>query len=183
MKVLVAVASKHGATAEIAERIGAGIGRHGFEVDVVAAEAATADEYDVAVVGSGAYAGQWLKPARRFVDENEAALAAMPVWLFSSGPLGDPLKPEDEQAVNVEGILAATGAKEHRLFAGALDRDKLSFGERAIIRAVRAPDGDFRDWDAIDAWAAAIAQELWELSRQLSPMGTRDIRPTDQDRS
>ena len=29
------------------------------------------------------------------------------------------------------------------------------FGERAMVFAFRAPDGDFRDWDAIGAWASA----------------------------
>lgn len=47
-----------------------------------------------------------------------------------------------------------------RIFFGALDHSHLSFAERMMAKAVRAPEGDFRDWKAIEAWAASIAQEL-----------------------
>ena len=164
MRILVSAASKHGATAEIAARIGSVLRDAGFDCDI--SDIATAPdlgEYQAVVLGSGVYAGQWLKDARRFIDANGTALQALPVWLFSSGPLGDPLKPDDEEAVKAEGIVASTGAREHRLFAGALDKSKLSFGERAIVTAVRAPDGDFRDWVEIEAWAGEIAAALKEM--------------------
>jgi menaquinone-dependent protoporphyrinogen oxidase len=50
--------------------------------------------------------------------------------------------------------------KEHRTFFGALDKSKLGFGERMLVKAVKAPEGDFRDWDRIRGWADAIAQQL-----------------------
>ena len=161
MKILVAVASKHGATAEIAEAIGRTLEEAGLEVTVVAAaEVTTLDPFAAAVIGSGVYAGHWLKAARALVDRHETELKEIPVWLFSSGPLGDPLKPQDDDAVNVDGIIATTRAVDHRLFAGALDRNQLTFSEKAIIRAVRAADGDYRDWDAIEAWAREIVVAL-----------------------
>jgi menaquinone-dependent protoporphyrinogen oxidase len=161
MRVLVAVASKHGATAEIASAIGATLEQAGIDAVVIdAAQVTTVDPYAAAVIGSGAYAGHWLKAARALVDRHGAELSQIPVWLFSSGPLGDPLKPQDDEAVNVDGIIETTAAVDHRVFAGALDKDKLSFAERAIIRAVRADDGDYRDWDAIEAWARGIAEAL-----------------------
>lgn len=158
MRVLVAVASKHGATREIADAIGKTLQAAGLETSVkdVKAAADVAD-YTAVVVGSGAYAGNWLKPARAFVDKNEQALSKMPVWLFSSGPLGEPLKPDDDEAVKIAAIEQATGAVDHAVFAGALDKDKLGFGERAVMKAVRAREGDFRDWEAIDDWAQEIA--------------------------
>ena len=48
------------------------------------------------------------------------------------------------------------------LFHGAVDREKLSLIEKWMIRMVNAPAGDFRDWDAIAAWATAIAEALKE---------------------
>ncbi len=57
-------------------------------------------------------------------------------------------------------LVAATGAREHRVFAGRLDRHRLGFAERAVTLALRAPEGDFRDWAAIEAWAAEIAETL-----------------------
>ena len=88
-----------------------------------------------------------------------AALADRPVWLFSSGPVGDPPKP-DEDPVDVAELLTATRAREHRVFAGRLVRRRLRFPERAVVSALRVPDGDFRDWSEISRWAAGIADAL-----------------------
>ena len=160
MTVLVSAASKHGSTADIAQVIARVIGEHGLLVDVRSAEAvSTVEAYDAAVLGSAVYAGHWLEPARKLVETHAPALAARPVWLFSSGPVGDPPKPA-EDPVDVAALVAATGAREHRVFAGRLDRHRLGFAERAVTLALRAPEGDFRDWAAIEAWAAEIAETL-----------------------
>ena len=158
MRVLIAVASKHGSTREIAEAIGKTLADAGIEVDVGDVDSVSdVAGYDAAVVGSGAYAGNWLKPARAFVDRHEAALSNMSVWLFSSGPLGDPLKPDDDEAVKIVEIERATGAVNHAIFPGALDKSRLSFAERAIVKAVRAQEGDFRNWEMVEDWAKEIA--------------------------
>ena len=47
------------------------------------------DLYEAFVIGSTVEAGHWLSAATGFVQRHEALLAARPVWLFSSGPLGD----------------------------------------------------------------------------------------------
>ncbi len=86
------------------------------------------------------YAGHWLKPARELVERHARGLAGRPVWLFSSGPVGDPPKPE-EDPVDVSEIHTRTGAREHRVFAGKLVRKQLSFPERAIASALRVPPG------------------------------------------
>lgn len=57
-------------------------------------------------------------------------------------------------------MIEATGAIEHRVFAGKLDKATLTLRERAIVAALRAPEGDFRDWRAIDAFAGEIAEHL-----------------------
>jgi menaquinone-dependent protoporphyrinogen oxidase len=94
------------------------------------------------------------------VDDHGAELRPRPTWLFSSGPLGDPPKPDPDAAVKIDGLLQTTGAREHHLFTGALDRSRLGLGERAIVRVVGAPDGDFRDWDDVRRWAGTIAGAL-----------------------
>ena len=161
MSVLVATASRYGATAEIADAIGEGLERAGLEVTVAAVDdVPSVDGYDAVVLGSAVYAGRWLKAARKFVKRNRSALSATRVWLFSSGPIGDPPKPDGEEAVDVTAIIEATEPEEHRILAGKLDKDQLTFGERAIVVAVRSPEGDFRDWDEIAAWAHQIAGTL-----------------------
>jgi menaquinone-dependent protoporphyrinogen oxidase len=160
MKVLVATASKHGATEEIGAALSEVLAERGFEVDNRPIEMVTTVEgYDAAIVGSAVYAGRWMKQARGFVETNAQALAEVPVWLYSSGPIGYPPKPE-EDPVDVAGLMEATAAREHRVFAGKIDKGKLNFGERAIVKALRAPEGDFRGWDEIRGWAGEIADAL-----------------------
>ena len=89
MKILVAVASRHGSTHEIADALALELGTAGHDVDVQTIEdSPTVEGYDAAVIGSAVYMGNWLPQAVNFVDRHQAQLAAMPVWLFSSGPLG-----------------------------------------------------------------------------------------------
>jgi menaquinone-dependent protoporphyrinogen oxidase len=175
MRALVAVATKHGATAEIAEVLSGELADHGLDVKVLDMDDVDdLDPYGAVVLGSAIYAGQWLKAARRFVDEHGEELADRPTWLFSSGPLGDPPRPAAENAVHLESILAVTGARGHRVFAGKLDKTRLSFPERAIAFTFRAADGDFRDLDAVRAWACEIALELGRPVR--SRAGPRQAR-------
>jgi len=160
MRVLVAAATRYGATDEIAQVIGEVLGEHGLEATVVQPEQVEGvDGYDAVVVGSAVYAGHWVKPARELVERLGSELAERPVWLFSSGPVGDPPKPE-EDPVDVADLLAATGAREHRVFAGKLVRQQLSFPKRAIVSALRVPDGDFRDWTEVRQWAASVADAI-----------------------
>ena len=86
-------------------------------------------------------------------------MRARPLWLFSSGPVGDPLKPE-EDPVDVEQIMSILGAREHRVFAGRIDKSLLSFAEKAIVKALKVPEGDWRDFGAVKAWAGEIAAAL-----------------------
>jgi menaquinone-dependent protoporphyrinogen oxidase len=161
MRVLVTAASRYGATAGIAEAIGRHLEDEGLDVDVAPIdEVDNLKRYDAAVLGSGVYAGRWLKPARRFADDHASELASKATWLFSSGPIGDPPKPEDAAAVRIDDIVESTGAREHRLFAGKLDKSRMTFADRAIVAAVRSPEGDFRDWEAIAEWANDIAEAL-----------------------
>lgn len=164
-KVLVTYASKYGATAEIAEKIGEVLRQHALEVSVVpAGDVRDLHAYDAVVLGSGVYAGNWLKDAVTLLEKNEGVLATKPVWLFSSGPTGegDPVAlmkgwrfPEAQKAV-AERI----NPRDIALFHGSIDMTKLHFGERLLIRALRANVGDFRDWEMIGAWAEQIAAAL-----------------------
>lgn len=161
MNVLVAFASKHGATREIAEAIGRALDAQGVDATVTAAgDVEAVDGYDAFVIGSAVYVGHWMREAEELVAQHAAVLCTRPTWLFSSGPLGDPPKPDESHAVDVTDVVSSTGAREHRLFAGKIDKDALGFGERAVMLAVRAPDGDYRNWDEIDAWAREIAAAL-----------------------
>jgi menaquinone-dependent protoporphyrinogen oxidase len=165
VQVLVAYATKYGATAEIAERIGQVLRQAGLRTDVLPADRVSdLSPYRAIVLGSAVYMGQWRKEAVTFLEANEKRLAEGPVWLFSSGPTGegDPVQlmkgwrfPEAQQP-----IADRIQARDIALFHGVLEMKKLSLAEKLVIKGIKAPVGDFRDWDAITSWATAIADEL-----------------------
>jgi menaquinone-dependent protoporphyrinogen oxidase len=162
MRVLITAATRHDATREIAEAIGAGLAERGIDTETRPIDEVTdLSVYDAVVLGSAVYMGRWIKSARRFAEHNATTLAAMPVWLFSSGPLGQPdhLTPEGDPG-DIAEMTSLRGAVGHRVFAGRLRRGGLGLVERAAIKAVHAPEGDYRDWDAIDAFADEIAAHL-----------------------
>ena len=160
MKVLITAASRHGSTTEIAWAIRGHLVEEGLQTVVIHPDEITElVGYDAVIVGSAVYAGRWLKPAKELVERLRTQLGDIPVWLFSSGPVGDPPVPAEE-AVDIADVVAATGAREHRLFPGRIDMATLGFAERALVRALRVPAGDFRDWPAIAAWSKQIAADL-----------------------
>ncbi len=160
MRVLVSAASRHGATAGIAERIGEVLRDRDIEVTVIEpGDADTIGSYDAVVLGSAVYLGQWLPDAIALADRIGGLRPSPQVWVFSSGPVGTPPKPE-EDPVDITQILDTVSPVEHRIFAGKIDKSTLSFGERAMMIAVRASEGDFRDWAGIDSWANSIADTL-----------------------
>ncbi|HET8525591.1 MAG TPA: flavodoxin domain-containing protein [Actinomycetota bacterium] len=161
MTVLVAYASKHGSTAGIAEAIADALGDHEIKAEAKSVDAVDdLGPYEAVVLGSAVYAGSWMKEAVAFAEGHAEELARKRVWLFSSGPLGDDVKDHEEQPRQLPELRRAIAPKEHRMFYGALDTSVLGFAERMIAKAVKAPAGDFRNWDAIRAWGEQIAEEL-----------------------
>lgn len=161
MKILIAVASRHGSTREIADTIAGDLRSAGHVANVVdVGEIGSIEPYDAAVIGSAVYLGNWLSGARDFVARNQTRLATIPVWLFSSGPIGKENPQPASAPAHMDEMLRSIGAREHRIFVGLLDKRKLTLGERLITTVVRAPDGDFRDWDHIHEWAREIAAAL-----------------------
>lgn len=169
MRVLATAATRHGGTAEILERIAAALSTREVQVSVLApGDVADVDGYDAVVIGSGVYAGQWLPAVRDLVARLAQPLGARPVWLFSSGPVGDPLVPRGEPE-GVKQIIERLRPRDHRVFAGRLDSSRLSLAEKMIVKALRVPHGDYRDWAEIDAWAAGIAATLTQRSATAEP--------------
>lgn len=172
MSVLVAYASKYGATQSIAERITQKLVASGHEALArPVRDVGDPFAFDAFVLGSAVYLGSWRKEATDFVRRHSALFLTRPVWLFSSGPLGNSTtdaQGRDLLVVSEPKELAelreAVGPRAHRVFFGALDPAKLSAAHRLVrkLPAGRAllPEGDFRDWDAIESWAAHIAREL-----------------------
>ena len=161
-RILVAFATKYGATAEIAEKIGRVIRDSGLTVDVIPVHRVRdLDSYQAVVLGSAVYIGQWRREASGFLKNNEKTLAGMPVWLFSSGPTG-----EGDPVAMLQGwrfpkalqpIADRIRPRGITVFHGAIDVNKVGFIEKWMVNNVKAAFGDFRDWAAITAWAEAVA--------------------------
>ena len=165
VQVLVAYATKYGATAEIAEKIGQVLGEAGLRADVLPADRVSdLTPYQAVVLGSAVYIGQWRKEAVKFLKANETVLAEKPVWLFSSGPTGEGDPVELVQGWRFPGKLQPIAdrvrPRDVAIFHGAVDVGKLNLIEKWMLKNVKAPIGDFRDWDAITSWATAIADAL-----------------------
>jgi len=159
--VLVVVSSKHGATVGYGEAIADVLRSRGIEAGVFRPQSAPDPAgFDAVVIGSAVYTGHWMAEARDWAEFHADALRARPVWLFSSGPVGEPALPDPGDAVTLDDLPARLGAREHRLFPGRLEKHRLGFVERALMTAVHAAEGDFRDWKAIDAWTEEIVRSL-----------------------
>lgn len=185
MKILVAYATKHGATRGIAERIAAILERRGLDVTLrPVTEPSDVGAFDAYVIGSAAYMFHWLGEATAFVRHHRSLLGTCPVWLFSSGPLGT-----DEVDAQGTDVRAAAEPKEFaefreairprelRVLFGAYDPEAPPAGlmER-LTRMMPAsrealPAGDFRDWTEIETWAESIADEVAALPVPISTAG------------
>jgi menaquinone-dependent protoporphyrinogen oxidase len=156
-------ASRHGSTYEIAEAITNEIQEAGFMAELREInQNPHLPMYDAAIIGSAVYMGRWLSEANKFLEENQDELVNMPVWLFSSGPLGDDLDQieSEQEPYNIEELMVMTRAVGHKIFVGKLDKKQLGLREKLVIRMVKAPTGDFRDWQMIQEWAAEIVGDL-----------------------
>ena len=171
-RVLVAAASRHGATEEIGQVIGEVLAGTGLHVTVrPLKEVESLEPYDACVLGSAIYVGRWLREARSFVEEHRDELAERPIWLFSSGPIDD--GPATGESFDAGELVDSIGARDHCLVSGRLDSSLLGRRERTIVKLVHAEDGDHREWDTVAAWATAIARTLNDrVSRSEAPLGT-----------
>ena len=173
MTVLVAYSSRHGATEGIAERIAATLSARDVPAEAQPVSSCRdCSAYDAAVVGSALYMFHWTKEGARFLRRHGTELAGRPVWLFSSGPLGPDEpdaqgRPPRETAgpKELEELMDAVHAHDHHVFFGAWHKGKPKGAMERMVSLMPAardalPEGDFRDWDEIEAWAAEIADEL-----------------------
>jgi menaquinone-dependent protoporphyrinogen oxidase len=160
MSVLVSVASRHGATAEMGDVVAEELLAAGLDVERVAPdEVEGVHGYDAVVLGSSVYVGRLDAGLRDLVRRQAGQLRERPVWLFWSGPVGDPPLPRAVPE-DVDATAARIEPREVRCFVGALDRGGLDLAERALVAITRAPEGDFRDLDEVRRWARGIGAEL-----------------------
>lgn len=174
--VLVTYASKYGATKEIAKKIGDVLVQAGLQADVFPVDGILdINPYDAMILGSAIYIGKWQKEAVEFLRVNEKVLANRPVWIFSSGPTGegDPVELVEGLRVPValQQVVDRIHPRDLVVFHGFINPDKINFIEKWSIKSlVKKPFGDFRNWDAIIAWATSIAESLKNMDAEQSTL-------------
>jgi menaquinone-dependent protoporphyrinogen oxidase len=167
MPVLVAYASVHGSTAEIAEHIAGFLTDSGCRAVAVAADnVLDIVSYEAVIAGSAIHDQKWLPAATRFLEHHATELAGRPVWLFSVG-MPDAVAPwlrklamREQQRVErqLERIIPF---RNHRLFSGVVSwQDFPQAGSQLVLRLMGCRQGDFRDWPEIDRWVTGIAYQL-----------------------
>ncbi|WP_329000982.1 flavodoxin domain-containing protein [Kribbella sp. NBC_00709] len=159
-KVLVAYATKMGATATIAAVVGAELRTAGHQVDVREIGAAPAvSEYDAVVLGSAIYRGRWRPEAVRFLRDHERQLRNRQVWLFHSGPIGPSKNQNQPLPPDVARLAHLIHPNPPKTFAGDLQAEAVA-GIGAHREDLEHLIGDSRDWPEIHAWSDGIATAL-----------------------
>jgi menaquinone-dependent protoporphyrinogen oxidase len=165
-KVLVAYASKYGATIGIAEAIADTLRQEG-----VAAEARPAKEvkelsgYGGIVLGGPVFAGRWMSEASDFVKRHRESLQGLPVAYFTVGIM-PPEKVEEWRQEHrgvieqVKQLAPEVDPVAVEIFNGALNKARLGFFIRLMMTIMRAQEGDFRDWEAIRRWSRSLATKI-----------------------
>jgi menaquinone-dependent protoporphyrinogen oxidase len=165
MMILIAYASRHGGTREIAEKIADHLEKDGFKVRVSdVGRVGDISDYEAVILGSAVYLGQWQKKAVRFVKKHAGKLTGKKVWIFSSGPTGEGDPVTLLNGWKIPGKLTAfmeeIGPEDIAVFHGVVIREKLGGLARFMIDKVESPVGDYRDWQMISNWAEQIGKSL-----------------------
>jgi menaquinone-dependent protoporphyrinogen oxidase len=158
-KTLIAYASKCGSTGEVAEAIAEALCDLGADVDVRLAEEVTSlDDYNRVIIGSAVRMGRWLPAATNFVKAQQARLAPLSTAIFSVhlSNLGDDETSRQARIAYTAPVHELITPRAEAFFAGKMDMARLDFLSRMIIKAMKSPEEDKRDWDAIRAWTREI---------------------------
>jgi menaquinone-dependent protoporphyrinogen oxidase len=158
-RILIAYASRRGTTAEIARAIGKDLEAAGKSVVVAELKGISSLEgVDAVVIGSPVYMAKIEKEVAGFVARHRDGLSKVPVAAFAVG-----IAPVDPRVGSVGEVLEKLRAALDpvrpvavTMFAGRLELARMSFFERTMTGLMKVLTGDFRDWDAIRAWAREL---------------------------
>ncbi len=162
-KILIAYATRAGSTAEVAQKIAEVIAAKGLEVEVLPVrKVKDLAPYRAVIVGSAIRAAHWLPEAMDFVEAHKAQLCELPTAFFTVS-----LTMRQKTEANLKKVESFVDPVRHLcppkaegFFAGKMDPKTLSIPTRIMIRAMKTEHGDYRDWDAVRAWAEDAAHKL-----------------------
>jgi menaquinone-dependent protoporphyrinogen oxidase len=168
-KILVAYASTHGSTREVAEAVAETLAGRGLPVDLQPArDVRSLAGYHAVVLGAPLYMFHLHKDALRFLSHHQKALGGLPVAVFAGGPFGEG---DDHEWQGVRKNLDQELAKfpwlkpvAVEVIGGKFDPTTLRFPWNLIPALRNMPASDLRNWDAIRGWASLVAGEFQPAS-------------------
>ncbi|WP_332450289.1 flavodoxin domain-containing protein [Methanoculleus sp.] len=162
-RILVAYATRYGSTAEVAGAIGEELRKAGVAVDVRPVnDLEDLSPYRAAIIGSPIYMGKWLPESQVFIERNQQILRTIPVAYFAVGLTVSDGGPETlrNAEASMDQVRMLVNPVEIGIFPGKLESDRLSFSDRTITKLIRAKTGDFRNWEAVRAWAQTVREKI-----------------------
>jgi menaquinone-dependent protoporphyrinogen oxidase len=170
MKILVAYASAHGSTKEVAEFVGRIFSAYNAEVTVAnVSEVSSVEGYDAFVLGSAIHGGLWLQEMCSFTDRFGSKIARKPsyFWINCIRALeADGYDHALKYYVDHK-TLRTFNVRDVAVFTGKLNTDAITRQEQWYLASnydgkmmAGSINHDFRDWQAIAAWTIGIATEL-----------------------
>ena len=161
-RILVAYATRAGATIQVAQTIGETLAATGAAVDVrPITRVNDLKGYTAMVIGSAIRMGKWLPEATEFVKSNQSTLATAPTacFLVCATLHEDTVETRTKVLTYLNPIRPILKPTSIGLFAGKMNYDTLSLLDRAMVQS-KVPQGDWRNWDAIRAWARDLPTML-----------------------
>ncbi len=159
-KILIAYASKAGSTAEIATRMGQTLVKNNIAVDVLPVnKVSDLSAYSAVIVGSAIRMSKPLPEVLTFIEKNQAVLQKIPFHVFIACMTLNEDTEANRKTVSayLDPVRALVKPTTEGLFAGVMDLGKLPLLEQLMMRMMKAPQGDFRNWDLINGWAGNLS--------------------------
>jgi menaquinone-dependent protoporphyrinogen oxidase len=161
-RVLIAYATRAGSSGDVAQALAEVLGARGFAVDVRTIKSRPAvGGYQAAILGSAVRMGEWLPEAVSFAAEHQVELRRLPVALFTVHILntGADLQSVTKRRAYAAGVRRLISPVGEAFFSGVVNPASLSMIDRLMVRAVKPPVGDLRDWERIRGWAGQVLAE------------------------
>ncbi len=162
-RVLVAYATRAGSTGEVVRAIAEQLRAQSLDAEVRPVRAVNGiDGFQAVVLGSAIRYGSWLPEMLKFVESQRAALARLPVAIFTMHmqPLDDSESARKTLGGYSQAVRALIAPRDEAFFAGKVDLATLSFFERLAVTVAKSPVGDKRDWGRIRGWADGLGARL-----------------------
>lgn len=169
--ILVAYATQHGSTRDVAQVIATTLREHGLPVELQPVhQVQHLDRYDAVILGAPFYMGKWLRDAHRFLKHHRATLSRLPVAIFALGPRSEAY--EEVQEVRTQLDKALAGAPwvtpvAIEVFGGKIDPASLHFPFNHM------PAVDARNWTAIRAYAERLVEIFRPADSPISQEASR----------